>query len=60
LVVGIDLLPNSVFSRMLKQLKKVAAKLSEFLRELFAAMAHRTADALEKFIAAPKSGLLAP
>ena len=36
----IELLPNRVFSRTIKQSKNVPARLSQFLRELFTAMAH--------------------
>ena len=43
----IDLLPNRVFSRTLKQSKNVPAGLSGFLRELFAAMASGGTFALE-------------
>ena len=46
----IELLPNRVFSRTLKQSKNVPEKLSRFLRELFAAMASGGTFALEEIL----------
>ncbi|MCI0359981.1 MAG: hypothetical protein L0211_16000 [Planctomycetaceae bacterium] len=46
----VDLLPNRVFTRTLKQSKNVPAKLSGFLRELFSAMASGGTFALEEIL----------